>query len=185
MPSPVPANEAARLEALRAYRVLDTPPEAPFDRLTTLAARLIGTPICAVSLVDAHRQYFKSCVGLDVRQTPRDVSFCAHTLLEEDVLVVEDALADPRFRRNPLVAQGVLRSYAGAPLRTAGGLCLGSFCVLDPEPRSFHDSDLEVLRTFAAVVVDQLELRLGGARPAGGPGAGRRHGRAPAAGRRR
>jgi signal transduction histidine kinase/CheY-like chemotaxis protein len=157
--APIPANEANRLEALREYRVLDTPPEERFDRLTGLASRLIGAPMALVSLVSDQRQFFKSRVGIDLTETSRDVSFCAHTMLGEAPLVVSDAAQDERFRDNPLVLDGTIRSYAGAPLRTPSGLGLGSLCVLDPEPRRFSDRDLDVLRTLACVVMDELELR--------------------------
>ncbi len=160
MNAPCPKNETQRLAVLRSYRVLDTDPEDSFDRLTRLAARLLDAPICLVSLVDERRQFFKSCVGLDVRETERDVSVCAHNILTDEPMVVEDALEDERFRENALVRKGVFRSYAGAPLVTSCGHRLGSFCVLDTVPRAFSIDEVELLETFAQVVVDELELRV-------------------------
>jgi two-component system, sensor histidine kinase and response regulator len=120
-------DEFRRLEALRAYDILDTEPEAAFDRLTAVAAGLFETPVSLVSLVDETRQWFKSCHGLAVSETPRDIAFCDYAIRGEDVLVVPDATRDPRFRSNPLVTGNPhIRFYAGAPLRTPGGQTLGT-----------------------------------------------------------
>lgn len=155
----LPPDEDERLAALADLRVLDTAPDPRFDRLTELAARDIGTPICVVSLLDTDRQWFKSKVGLDVQQTSRDVAFCAHTILGNDILEVRDARRDPRFQNNPLVvANPSIRFYAGAPLRTQAGHNVGTLCVIDTKPRKLRPRDRELLRTLARIAVDELEL---------------------------
>lgn len=135
---PLPPNERERLAALRRYVVLDTPPEAAFERITRLASRLLHVPISLVSLVDESRQWFKSAFGLPLRQTSREVSFCAHAILNRDVTVVADATLDRRFLDNPLVTGDPrIRSYAGAPLTTPDGFNLGTLCAIDTVPRRF------------------------------------------------
>ena len=159
-PAPARPDEAGRLAALRRYDVLDTPPEPAFDRITRTAARLFGVPTALVSLVDADRQWFKSCVGLDARQTDRAVAFCDHAIRAPGVLVVPDARADDRFAANPLVVGPPhIRFYAGAPLRTPDGHHLGTLCVIDAAPREFGPADRASLADLAALVVDQLGLR--------------------------
>ncbi len=156
----LPANEAERLQALARYDVLDTPPEQAFDDLTKLASHILDVPIAVVSLVDEARQWFKSSVGIDVRQTPREHAFCAHAILGKDVMVVEDALRDDRFRDNPLVTGGPgFRFYAGAPLLTADGFALGTLCLVDRKPRELTGDQLELLRALARQVVSRLEER--------------------------
>jgi signal transduction histidine kinase/ActR/RegA family two-component response regulator len=159
--APIPDSEAARLEELRGYCVLDTPPEQPFDDITALAAQVCRRPIALVSLVDADRQWFKSRHGLDVAETPRDVAFCAHAILNpEQVMVVPDAHRDERFADNPLVTLSPhIRAYAGAPLVGAGGEALGTLCVLDREPADFSEADIAALRALARQAMVQLELR--------------------------
>src|SRR6478672_721928 len=160
MKAPLPSNEAARLEALSQYNILDTAPEQAFDDLTRLAAHICETPMALVSLVDARRQWFKSKVGLNVQETPRDVAFCAHALHRPKPLVVPDALADERFAKNPLVtSEPHIRFYAGVPLITPEGYPLGTLCVLDQVPRQLSDWQLEALSALAHQVVTQLELR--------------------------
>ena len=158
MIAPLPADEPARLAALRRYDVLDTPRDEAFERVTRMAAALLGMPIALVSLVDEDRQWLKSSCGLDVLETPRGVAFCAHTILSDAVLVVPDATRDPRFSENPLVtgAPGI-RFYAGAPLRTADGFHLGSLCVIDTVPREIASEQQALLADLAALVVNQLE----------------------------
>jgi GAF domain-containing protein len=159
---PFPANEAERLAALRRYHILDTPPEAAFDRITTLAARLFDVPIALVSLVDDSRAWFKSCYGFNLPEVPRDATICSFALLYNDVLVVPDAQQDDRFTCNPFVQSDPgLHFYAGAPLLTRDGFNLGTLCLLDMKPRTaLTDAQKATLSDLAAMVVDELELRL-------------------------
>jgi diguanylate cyclase (GGDEF)-like protein len=153
-------DEAGRLAALHRYEVLDTPIEAAFDRITGLVRTVLNVPICAVSFTDADRQWFKSCIGFSTRQTSRDVAFCAHTIMERELFCVPDAKLDPRFAENPLVTgDPFIRSYLGVPLSTPDGYNVGSLCVSDVAPRSYSPDQIEILKSFAALVVDELELR--------------------------
>jgi two-component system, sensor histidine kinase len=157
----MPPDEAERLAALLAYDVLDSSPEQPFDDLVRLAATLCGTPIAAVSLVDADRQWFKASVGLDVSETPRQISFCAHAMLDADrVMEVPDATRDERFADNPLVTGDFhLRLYAGAPLVSPAGAALGALCVIDRVARPLTPEQRDGLAILAREVVARLELR--------------------------
>ena len=156
---PVPDNEKQRLERLRRYGVLDTPPSEAFDRVTRLASRLLNMPIALVSLVDAERQWFKSKVGIDASETPRELAFCAHAICDTSVLVVPNAPDDPRFSDNPLVTGAPdIRFYAGAPLRTDDGHNLGTLCVIDRSPREFSEEERTLLTDLAHIVIDELEL---------------------------
>ncbi len=159
--APLPKNEEARLRALRELAVLDTPPEPAFNDITALAAHVCKRPIALMSLVDADRQWFKSRRGLDVAETPRDVAFCSHAILNPtEVMVVPDTRQDERFADNPLVTgEPYLRSYAGAPLVTANGEALGTLCVLDRKPGELSIKEIEALRALARLTVDQLEAR--------------------------
>jgi len=158
--APIPEDEVARLEALRRYQILDTRSEPAFDDLAALASYVCGTPIALVSLVDSDRQWIKARVGLDVSETPRDVSFCAHTILANDTMVVEDALADDRFADNPLVTfDPKIRFYAGAKLTTSDGYALGSLCVIDRVPRQLTSAQKEALQALSRQVVAQMEYK--------------------------
>lgn len=161
MKPPLLANEANRLNALAAYHILDSAPEAAFDDLAKLAAQICGCEIALVSLVDEQRQWFKARVGLEVSETPREHSFCAHAIAEPtNLLIVPDATRDARFSDNPLVtSQPSIRFYAGAPLLSADGLALGSLCVIDRKPRQPKDSELAALRILGRQVTYLLELR--------------------------
>src|ERR1700678_2246605 len=160
MKAPLPENEAARLEVLRRYAILDTFPEQDFDDLARLAALICGAPIALVSLVDRDRQWFKSKVGLTEDETSRDVSICAHAILKTDVMVVPDTLEDGRFRENELVTGAPhIRFYAGAPLSTENGHALGTLCVMDRVPRTLTDAQKDALRSLSRLVVAQMELR--------------------------
>ncbi|MDO6441542.1 ATP-binding protein [Marinobacter sp. 2_MG-2023] len=155
-----PANESARQVTLDQLRILDTPPEARFDRLTRMAARLMDVPICLISLVDRDRQWFKSCIGLGVSETPRSISFCGHAILDRLPLVVEDAHEDERFQDNPLVISDPnIRFYAGMPLNSADGQTLGTLCVMDRKPRKLNEDDLQCLRDIADCVEEQISAR--------------------------
>jgi anti-sigma regulatory factor (Ser/Thr protein kinase) len=153
-------DEAARLAALRKYRILDTDPEQAFDDLTSLASHICGTPIALISLIDADRQWFKSRVGLTIAETSRSVSFCTHAIKDRKLFVVADARASATFRDNPFVEpDGGIRFYAGAPLVTPEGHAVGTLCVLDRVPRTLNDEQLEALEALRRQVVAQLELR--------------------------
>ena len=153
-----PINEPQRQEALCGLGLLDTEPEARFDRITRLAQRFFGTSIALISLVDCDRQWFKSRQGLEAPETPRDVSFCGHAILTENVLVVPNALEDPRFADNPLVTGGpAIRFYSGAPLHAPGGERVGTLCIIDPQPRAFPAEAIAALRDFADCVEAEFE----------------------------
>ncbi|BDM21619.1 diguanylate cyclase [Pseudomonas sp. LRP2-20] len=155
--APSPLNEAARLCFLESLNILDTPAEETFDRITRLASVLLDVPMALVSLVDMNRQWFKSRQGIDVAETTRDVAFCAHALHAEDILVIPDASADPRFVDNPLVTGGPrIRFYAGVPLRFAGELTVGTLCVLDTRPRRVSETELAHLRDLARIVEREM-----------------------------
>lgn len=160
-PSSTLTDEPGRLDAVRRYDVLDTPPDGAFDRITALAARLCDVPIAIVSIVDVDRIWFKSHHGLDAQQASRDPGLCASAILQTEPWVVADASKDPRTLANPLVAgESGFRFYLGIPLKTHDGFNLGTLCVIDREPREATDGDIATLRDLAAIVVDELELRL-------------------------
>jgi hypothetical protein len=158
-------NDAARLEALSETALLDSPTEEAFDRLTKLAAKLLNSPVALISLVGSDRQFFKSSVGLaepwrSARQTPLTHSFCRHTLVSREPLVVEDARTHPLVRDNLAIRDLDVVAYAGAPLITAAGHALGTLCVIDHQPRSWTADQIETLETLTASVLSEIDLTL-------------------------
>ncbi len=156
----MPFNESDRLQELRDYGILDTESDETFNQITALAAEIFGVEFSVVSFVDEYRQWFKSRQGLSISETPRDISFCGHAILSDEVLVVPDALQDNRFFDNPLVANDPgIRFYAGAPLITPTGFRLGTLCVFSPESKTITESQKKILHSLSRHVVDMLELR--------------------------
>ncbi len=162
IPPKIPNDEAARLAALHRLRLIDTAPEARFDRFVRMAQRIFGAPISLLSLVDRDRQWVKARRGEDLRELPREVSICAHTILEPEALVVADAASDPRFAGNPLVEDGPrIRFYAGVPLRLPeGGEAVGALCICDSKPRELSEEDRGLLEDLGSLVVADLVSRL-------------------------
>jgi len=161
MPAPITSMEAARVAALNRYAILDSEPEQSFDDLVTLAAHICKVPIAMLSLVDDHRQWFKSKLGVQVRETPRDSSICAHAIQQAHLFIVPDTLQDPRFRENPLVVgEPHIRFYAGAPLINEDGYALGTLCVVDREPRELEEDQKDALSALGRLALRQMELRL-------------------------
>ena len=161
MKSLVCNNEKSRLEALRQYQILDTPPEEAFDELAFLAAQICNTPIALINLIDANRQWFKAKVGLDVQEMPRDTGFGSICIESGEVLIIPDTLADERFATNPIVTDPGLcvRFYASAPLLAPGGEAIGTLCIVDRVPRQISPKQVEALQTLSRLVVRQLEIR--------------------------
>ena len=154
-----PVDELLRLETLRSLKLLDTDPEERFDRVTRLAKRLFNCEIALVSLVDVDRQWFKSCQGLEARETGRDISFCGHAILDDEVLVVNDAHIDERFSDNPLVTSDPnIRFYAGCPVSAPNGQNIGTLCVIDSQKRAFDDEDVALLRELAKTIEEELAV---------------------------
>jgi len=157
---PIPHNEIQRIAALRSYDILDTLPEKSFDDLAQLAAIICETPGAMITFVDSDRPWFKSMVGFVANEVPRELSFCAHAIMQHEVMVVEDAAKDERFAGNPLVSSAPrVRFYAGSPLRTAEGEALGSVCVIAQEPRTISDQQKKALRLLSNQVQLLLEWR--------------------------
>jgi excisionase family DNA binding protein len=157
---PVAHDEAERLLALDAAHIVDTAPESVFDRLTWLASQVTDSPMALISLLTSRRQWFKSRVGVEVSETPRDWAFCSHAILQNGLFVVEDAARDPRFRDNPLVVgEPHIRFYAAFPLLDGSGQPLGTLCVLDREPRKLRDREVRALRELAALTSEEIQRR--------------------------
>jgi EAL domain-containing protein (putative c-di-GMP-specific phosphodiesterase class I) len=156
---PLTANEEARLAALRNLHLLDTPPTEAFDRITRMASRLLRVPISSISLIDGERQVFKSRVGFDLVEAPREDAPCNWAMNANDVYTVPDMLGDDRFGDTPLVKNAGFRAYAGAPLVTRTGFSLGTLCVMDTRPRRFSEDDVAVLADLADMVMGQIELQ--------------------------
>ena len=153
----IPDNEQQRISTLRSLNVLDTMPEERFDRLTRMALRLFDVPISVISLVDSERQWFKSIQGLNVTETERDVSFCGHAILNDDIFIVNDATKDERFFDNPIVtSQPNIQFYAGYPLKHPDGSRLGTLCVIDTQPRNFREEDSTLLFDLGQVAEQEL-----------------------------
>jgi diguanylate cyclase (GGDEF)-like protein len=157
---PVPDNEVERQAALDEQHILDEESDEDFNRITRLASQMLGVPTALISLVDRQRQWFLSRVGLEASETPRDVAFCAHAICGNDVLVVNDASADERFKDNPLVTGNPnIRFYAGVPLRTHSGFNLGTLCVISPQPRQLAGNEQQLLQDLAGMVIQHMESR--------------------------
>jgi GAF domain-containing protein len=155
---PFPASEAERLTALYRLAILDTEREERFDRLTRIAAAAFEVPIALVSLVDTDRQWFKSACGADITETPRDMSFCAHAIVERSIMVIPDALLDPRFADNPIVVNDPrVRFYAGCPLVLHSGACVGTLCLIDTRPRQLDEAGIRLLKDLAGLVLEELQ----------------------------
>jgi diguanylate cyclase (GGDEF)-like protein len=153
-------REAARLRAVERFDILDTPREASFDRVTRLIKTVFDVPIAIISVIDGHRQWYKACEGLAVNEVERKATFCQHTILQEEPLIVADATKDPRFADNPMVRNDPhIRFYAGVPLRSRDGHNIGSVCAIGYTPREFSGRDIAILQDFADLAMDELELR--------------------------
>lgn len=161
IPAPLASNEKERLESLLRLNLLDTPIEERFERITRMLCRVLGVPIAAFTLVDEGRQWFKSIQGLNVTQTPRDHSFCAHAILDSDMIVVEDAGKDARFAANPLVTGAPnITFYAGCPVRAPDGNYVGTLCVIDTKPRVLNADEAQTLRDLAAIIESELRANV-------------------------
>jgi excisionase family DNA binding protein len=160
-PYPVAHNEAQRLLALDASRLVDTAPESVFDRLTWLASQVTDSPMALISLLTSRRQWFKSRIGIEASETPRDWAFCSHAILQDGLFMVEDATRDPRFQDNPLVTgEPHIRFYAAFPLLDGGNQPLGTLCILDREPRKLRDREVRSLRELAALASEEIQRRV-------------------------
>ena len=154
------ANEYQRMLALRALRLLDTEPEDEYDRITNITKFAFKVPICLVSLVDDDRQWFKSCQGLSVLETPRSISFCGHSIQSKSIFIVPNAPLDPRFADNPLVTgEPNIRFYAGCPLAAPGGELIGTLCIISDKARTLDEEEMQVLRDLSSLVEDEFEKR--------------------------
>jgi diguanylate cyclase (GGDEF)-like protein len=154
----VPRNEVERLYALRTLKILDSSHEERFDRITRMAKRMFNVSISLVSIIDEDRQWFKSTQGLELLETPRDISFCAHAINRDDLFIVPDALKDKRFFDNPLVTGGPkIRFYAGCPLKIRQGINIGTLCLIDTEPKHFNEEDQQLLEDLGAIIEQEIK----------------------------
>jgi HPt (histidine-containing phosphotransfer) domain-containing protein len=157
--APIPEDDVERVAALHAMKILDTIPEERFDRITRIVKTVFNVPIALVSLVDANRQWFKSCIGLDVSETPRNISFCGHAIMKDDVFYIPDATKDPRFSDNPIVTgPPFVIFYAGQPLRAKNGKKIGTLCIIDNHPRELSESDLQTIRDMGMFAENELNV---------------------------
>jgi GAF domain-containing protein len=157
----MPVNEKERIESLRKYNILDTPPDGSFDRITRLASVIFKVPIALITLVDTHRIWFKSAYGLGISEINRDPGLCASAILSSDPYIIENAIEDPRTLANPLVAgEFGLRFYAAAPLQTEENHNLGTLCIIDKKARTFTQEEKELLKLMADIVMDEMHMRL-------------------------
>ena len=155
----LPIDETQRLMSLHSLHILDTPAENRYDRITRMAKRLFDVEICLISLVDTNRQWFKSKIGLAACETARDISFCGHAILHDDIFVISDAAADARFADNPLVTGAPhIRFYAGYPIKGPKGHRIGTLCVIDSKPRSLTSEELRTLKDLGAMVEDEIKI---------------------------
>ncbi len=158
--APIPKNELKRIASLYALDLLDTPPEERFDRLTNCATKIFHVPISTLTLIDANREWFKSCQGLSKTEGDRAVSFCGHALVEDEILIIPNTLKDERFADNPMVTnQPYIRFYAGVPIMSADGQRIGVFCIKDTKPREFSEEDKDVLKGLAYWAELEINLR--------------------------
>ncbi|MGQ5523991.1 sensor domain-containing diguanylate cyclase [Chitinimonas sp. PSY-7] len=154
---PLPDNEPARIASLQNMQLLDTPGEETFDRITRLAKSVFDVPIALVSIVDVNRQWFKSCIGLPVKETGRDISFCGHTILRNETMVISDPLLDNRFADNPLVTgEPGIRFYAGYPIKNSEGFAIGTLCIIDRKPRTLDGTQLQALQDLGTCTEEAL-----------------------------
>lgn len=154
-----PDNEIQRLKAVKSYNILDSLPEEDYDNITELIATICDVPIALIAILDTERNFFKSHYGIPFNESPRNISFCGHTILEEEILIINDAREDNRFTDNPLLTEQNAIFYAGVPLKNTNGFALGTICVFDHKPRELNESQIRALKSLSKQVVNLLELR--------------------------
>lgn len=158
--APIPTNEKERLESLYKLKILDTPSEERFDRITRLALKLFNVPISTITLVDSNREWFKSCQGLSLKEGDRAISFCGHAMLSDDIFIIPDTLKDPRFADNPIVVgEPHIRFYAGVAIFSADKYRIGTFCIKDRQPRILSKEEIDNLKALAAWVELEMNSR--------------------------
>jgi GAF domain-containing protein len=159
--APMQDNEKERLEKIKELGILDTEPEERFDMITRDALKEFKVPISTVTIIDENREWYKSCQGLDVKEMPRDLSFCAHAMLSNDIFIIEDTLKDDRFKDNPMVVDNPhVRFYAGISLHNKEGIAIGVFCIKDTKPRVFSANEMGLLINFAARAENELNTKV-------------------------